>query len=402
MGEDRVVPLGRAVPGRQRELSARMSRLCFVAASEMTLKAFLREHIRAASRRYEVLAVANCTQARALRDIGVPVDVTPVGIERRIAPLADLVALWRLWRLFRRAAPDLIHSVTPKAGLLAMLAARAARVPVRIHTFTGQVWATRRGLARAALKGFDRLIAACATHVLADSASQREFLLAEGVVRAERIAVLAQGSISGVDGERFRPDPAARETVRAQAGIPPEAVLFLYLGRLTRDKGLLDLARAFGSVQDGWLMLVGPDEEGLAGEIRDACGGSAARLRFAPYTDRPEVFMAAADVFVLPSYREGFGSAVIESAAAGIPAIGTRIYGVTDAIVDGVTGFLVPPRDPAALAARMRQLASDAQLRLRLGAAARARALRDFSMAEVTRATLAYYAERLKEAGLDA
>jgi glycosyltransferase involved in cell wall biosynthesis len=326
----------------------------------------------------------------------------PIRIERGIVPLADLAALARLLRVLRRERYDLVHSVTPKAGLLAMLAARAARVPVRIHTFTGQVWATRRGLARAALKGFDRLIAACATHVLADSASQREFLLAEGVVRAERIAVLAQGSISGVDGERFRPDPAARETVRAQAGIPPEAVLFLYLGRLTRDKGLLDLARAFGSVQDGWLMLVGPDEEGLAGEIRDACGGSAARLRFAPYTDRPEVFMAAADVFVLPSYREGFGSAVIESAAAGIPAIGTRIYGVTDAIVDGVTGFLVPPRDPAALAARMRQLASDAQLRLRLGAAARERALRDFSMAEVTRATLAYYAERLKEAGLDA
>lgn len=380
----------------------RRPRLCFVAASELTVTAFLREHVRAASERCEVMVIANCTNTRALREAGVPLDITAIGIERRIAPLADLAALWRLWRMFRRAAPDLVQSVTPKAGLLAMAAALLARVPVRIHTFTGQVWATRRGLARAALKAFDRLIAACATHVLADSGSQREFLIAEGVVRPEEIAVLAHGSISGVDAERFRPDPAARERVRAQAGIPANAVLFLYLGRLARDKGLLDLARAFARVEGAWLMLVGPDEEGLAGEIRALCAGAVARLRLAPYTDRPEEFMAAADVFVLPSYREGFGSVVIEAAAAGIPAIGSAIYGLTDAIVDGVTGYLVPPRDPAALAARMRELMADPALRLKLGAAARERALRDFSMAEVTRATLAYYAQRLKEAGLDA
>jgi glycosyltransferase involved in cell wall biosynthesis len=374
-------------------------RLCYVVSSAITVKAFLLEHIRAAADRYDVAVVANTGERGALRALGVPVDITPVGIERRVAPAADLAALARLARFFRRSRFDLVHSVTPKAGLLAMLAAALARTPVRVHTFTGQVWATRGGAARAALKGFDRLIAALATHLLADSASQREFLVAEGVATAAKIGVLARGSVCGVDAARFRPDAGARARVRAEAGIPPDAVLFLYLGRLARDKGLIDLAHAFSGIGEAWLLLVGPDEESLVPEIRAACGAAGARLRLAGYTDCPEEFMAAADVFVLPSYREGFGSVVIEAAAAGVPAIGTRIYGVSDAIVDGETGFLVPAREPALLGERMRELAADAALRRRLGEAARARAVRDFSMAELTRATLAYYEERLGEAG---
>jgi glycosyltransferase involved in cell wall biosynthesis len=143
--------------------------------------------------------------------------------------------------------------------------------------------------------------------------------------------------------------------------------------------------------------MVGPDEEGLTAAIRAACGAHVSRLRFVGYTGEPQSYMAASDVFVLPSYREGFGSTVIEAAACGLPAIATRIYGLTDAVVDGKTGFLVAPRDPAALAARMRELAEDAGLRLSLGAAARERALRDFSQAALTSATLQYYAARLME-----
>lgn len=363
-------------------------RLCYVAASEMTVKAFLREHIRAAAERYDVAVIARAPQA-----LDLPVRKIPLAIERRIAPLLDLKALWELIAVFRRERFDLVHSVTPKAGLLAALAGALARVPVRLHTFTGQVWATRGGASRALLKACDRLTARLATRVLADSASQLEFLVAEGVVDARRARVLGHGSVNGVDPARFRPDAAARERVRAQHGIPRDAVLFLYLGRLARDKGLADLARAFSGIGDAWLLLVGPDEDGIAAQLREAAGASGERLRIVPYTDQPEEFMAAADVFVLPSYREGFGSVILEAAAAGVPAIGTRIYGVTDAIVDGTTGLLVPPRDPQALGARMRQLAQDRALRARLGRAARERALRDFSPADLTRALLACYDE---------
>lgn len=371
------------------------SRICYVVSSEITVKAFLLEHIRAAADRHEVTVVANSGDRGALRALGVPVDITPAAIERRIAPLADLSALFALIGLFRRSRFDLVHSVTPKAGLLAALAGAAARVPVRIHTFTGQVWATRQGPGRWLLKRIDGVTAAFCTHVLADSGSQRDFLVREGVVPAGKIQVLAQGSVCGVDGARFRPDAEARGRIRAEWGVPADAVLFLYLGRLSRDKGLLDLARAFSEVPGAWLGCVGPDEEGLTEEIRSACGPNASRLRFVGYTSEAQVFMAAADVFMLPSYREGFGSTVIEAAACGVPAIASRIYGLTDAVVDGETGFLVPPRDPAALAVRMRELAANEQLRQHMGAAARARALKDFSMRALTQATMAYYEQCL-------
>ncbi|MBM3368316.1 MAG: glycosyltransferase family 4 protein [Betaproteobacteria bacterium] len=372
-------------------------RLCYVVSSELTVKAFLLEHIRAAVVDYEVSVVTNASDTAALRELGVPVDITPVAIARPIAPLADLVALWMLYRLFRRGRFDLVHSVTPKAGLLAALAGFLARVPVRIHTFTGQVWATRAGFGRWLLKRIDALTATACTHVLADSGSQRDFLVAEVVVAPERIAVLAQGSVNGVDPARFKPDADARARIRAQWGVAPDAVVFLYLGRLTVDKGLLDLAQAFAAVAGAVLAMVGPDEEGLTERIRAACGAQAGRLRFVGYTGEPQAYMAAADVFVLPSYREGFGSTAIEAAACGLPAIATRIYGLTDAVVDSATGYLVPPRNPAALAQRMRELAGDPKLRLRLGTAARERALRDFPQAALTRATLAYYERKLAQ-----
>jgi glycosyltransferase involved in cell wall biosynthesis len=361
-------------------------RLCYVVASEMTLKAFLLGHMRGALVKFDVTAIANTP---GMPDL--PAKVIPVAIERRISLAGDLAALWALWRIFRRERFDVIHSVTPKAGLLAAIAGALAGVPVRIHTFTGQVWATRGGAMRLLLKSLDRLTASLATHVLADSASQRDFMVAQRVVPAGKVRVLGQGSMNGVDADRFRPDPAARAAVRAEYGVPAVAPMFLYLGRLSRDKGLLDLAQAFAKLDSGWLLLVGPDEEGLAPQISAACGASAARLRFAGYTDQPQRYMAAADIFVLPSYREGFGSVVLEAAAAGAPAIANRIYGLTDAVTDGETGFLVPPRDVEALAQCMRRLAGDDALRATLGGFARARVLRDFRPSDLTAALLSYY-----------
>lgn len=374
------------------------TRLCYVVATELTVKAFLAAHIRAAALRHDVTVVANADPA-ALADL--PARLIPVPIERRIAPFADLAALLRLVAVFRRERFDLVHSMTPKAGLLAAIAGAAAGVPLRIHTFTGQVWATRTGASRALLRSLDRVTAALDGGILADSASQRDFLVAEGVVDAGKARVLGHGSVNGVDADRFRPDAAARAAVRAAADIPEGEPLFVYVGRFARDKGLLDLAQAFAATASGRLLLVGPDEDGLAEELRAACGPAASRLHLQGATPEPQRFMAAADVFVLPSYREGFGSVVLEAAACGVPAVATRIYGLTDAIVDGETGLLVPPRDPRALAEAMGRLAADAGLRASMGAAARARALRDFRSADLTRAMLAYYDE-LMGAGPDA
>ncbi len=258
---------------------------------------------------------------------------------------------------------------------------------MRLHTFTGQVWATRTGLSRAILKLADRIIARCATYTLADSPSQREFLIRERIVAPDRIAVLGSGSVSGVDATRFRPDAGRRRQVREQFHIPDASVVLLFVGRLSRDKGVLDLAKAFAALAaefpDVHALVVGPDEEGLRPAFARLCAKHGERLHFLDYTTCPEDVMAAGDVLCLPSYREGFGSVVIEAAAAGLPAVASRIYGLVDAVVDGRTGLLHEPGDVADLTACLRQvpatLACGARSARRLATAPCATLRRPFS-----------------------
>lgn len=361
----------------------------------MTVKAFLKEQIIALSKRYDVTLVVNTALPDFAGQNGLSIKVIPLAIERSIHPVSDLSALFRLLRIFRRHRFDLIHSVTPKAGLLAMLAGKMAGVRFRVHTFTGQVWATRHGLSRMILKSMDRLLAWSATHLLADSGSQRQFLIDQGITRAEKLSVLADGSISGVDTERFRPDSTVRSENRKQLQIADDAVLLLFLGRLNRDKGVLDLAAAFASVAATvsrlHLLLAGPDEGGLRERIKHIDAAFSDRLHFIDYTDRPESCFAAADIFCLPSYREGFGSVIIEAAACGVPAIGSNIYGISDAICDGETGVLFKAGSVGELSRAIERIASDPEQRHAMGEAALKRARNDFPIKRLVQAWLDYY-----------
>jgi glycosyltransferase involved in cell wall biosynthesis len=280
-----------------------------------------------------------------------------------------------------------------------MTAAALARVPVRIHTFTGQVWANRSGLQRNVLKAMDTWLSAMATHILVDGESQRTFLLREGVASAGKSQVLGHGSISGVDVERFRPDDKVRGEMRSRLAVPTGGVAFLYMGRLKRDKGVLDIALAFSQLarlhEEAYLLIVGPDEDDIEGEIRRVCDGCISQLRFHGYTDYPERWLAACDVLCLASYREGFSTTVIEAASTGLPILGSRIYGITDAIEEGLTGLLHNPGDVNDLAGKMRILAQDEGLRRSLGSAARERAHRYYAKESVTSALLEFYARTL-------
>jgi glycosyltransferase involved in cell wall biosynthesis len=381
------------------EAALKQRRIAFVVADPATATAFLVEHLRALSQRYDVTLIANTSDPQFLRSLGIEGETCPVRIERSISPIRDLQALFRLALLFRRERFDAVHSVTPKAGLLAMTAAAIAGIPMRTHTFTGQVWVTKSGLARRGLKALDRLTHRMTTFTLVDSPSQLAFLVAERVVRPNKAAVLADGSISGIDSRRFRPDPDARSEIRKKLSIEAHQIMLLYVGRLRIDKGVLDLARAFADLNstypDARLVLVGPDEERLSKRVMAALGTAAGAARIEGGTATPETYMAAADLFCLPSYREGFGSVLLEAAAAGVPALASAIYGITDAVEDGVTGLLHPPRDTAAITDLMKRLVEDPALLRRLGQAARTRALQRFSSERLTDAMVAYYEDSL-------
>jgi len=374
-----------------------MKKICFVATVEFAVNAFLLNHLRALSSFYEVTVIVNTNNSSFLDGLGANVKVIPLPIARNVSLVSDFNCLIKLIKIFHKQGFSAVHSVTPKAGLLAMLASWVVRVPLRIHTFTGQVWVTKVGVKRFLLKQMDCLIAFLTTHNIVDSPSQRQFLVDEKVTTSAKSTVFAKGSISGVDIARFKPNLQAREGIRQQLNIKTDAILFLFLGRLTRDKGVLDLAQAFISLQRGsaHLLFVGPDEQNMQAEIVCISGKDNPNVHFIGHTDTPESYMAAADVLCLPSYREGFGTVVIEAAAVGIPTIASRIYGLTDAVVDGETGLLHESRDINAIKVCMEQMVTNKTIRLQFGEQARTRAIKEFDSKLITRAWVDFYREHV-------
>ena len=359
------------------------NKICWVIANPLTINFFLRDHIAMLARDYELTVVTNTRDPKFLTDLGVPLRLIPMSIARDVQPWSDVKALLSLVWLFWREKFDVVHSLSPKTGLLAILAAWLTRVPVRLHTFQGEVWITRKGLWRAVLIFLDKLVASCATHLTVVSFSERQFLIDQRIASAEKLQVLGHGSICGVDIQRFKPDPQARGELRRRLGIAETEIIFIFVGRLNRDKGLLDLAHAFVRVSKAHpgahLLMVGPDEAKIRADVESIGASVSGRLHFADYTAHPEQYMAACDVLCLPSYREGFGLVLIEAAATGLPTIGSRIYGITDAIADGQSGLLCNPADPDDLAEKMERLVNDSELRAKLGTFGMIRARETFA-----------------------
>lgn len=374
--------------------------LCFIVSDPMSLRVFLLPHLRALSPFFKLGISANTKKLELLDVINLKLPIQFAPIHRKIKPIDDLKALWFLFRKFSSERPDAVHTLTPKAGLLGMCAARLAGVPVRVHTFTGQVWVTRHWPMRWVLKAADKCIAALATDVLVDSPSQRSFLIQEGVVSAKGSAVLGGGSICGVDTQRFSHSPLVRQQVRAEMGTASDALVCLYLGRLNRDKGVLDLAAAFAQVAykhpKAELWVVGPDEDQMFDQMQTLLGVCIKQVRRVGYTNEPERFMLAVDLFCLPSYREGFGSSVIEAAACCVPALASRIFGLTDAVVEGETRWMHEAGNVQDLTAQLDALFKAPAELQRRGEAARANAERVFEQSLITGEMVSFYKKKFE------
>ena len=375
-----------------------MKRICIVTAVPATINAFLKEHILILSEYYNLTVVTTVTKSS---NVKVPDNVKLISLDivRDISIVNDIKSLLALNALFRREKFDLVLSVTPKAGLLSALAGCFARVEYRTHWFTGQVWVTQTGFKRALLKSVDKLLASCISDALIDSQSQFDFLINENVLKAEKGIVLGSGSICGVNLNRFKFDADVKHLYRQKIGLTNADKVLLFLGRLNSDKGVLDLVNSFhhvvSQIDNLHLVLVGPDEQNIEKSLADA-GRLHERIHFTGGTVEPEKWLSIADVFCLPSYREGFGSSVIEAAAIGLPAITSRIYGLTDAVVEGETGLMHQVGNIEEISDTIKKIVENDTLRKYLGENARKRAEASFGQEYVSNLLLQYVNERLK------
>ena len=352
-----------------------------------TLLAFLPGQIGYMKRRgFTVSAVSSPGEELDHFSLEESVDVQGIVMPRSITPLHDIAALGSLVWYLRVRQPAIIHAHTPKAGLLGMMAGALAGTPVRVYHLAGLPMMTAEGPKRALLKGCEMLACRLAHRVIAESPSLLETAIDEGICDAAKIGVIVNGSVNGVDAAgRFNPttkSPLVRRQVRTRFGIPQDARVVGFVGRIVTDKGIVELAHAWRTLRaacsDAHLLLVGPVEKQDHAPEAEAMLRPDPRVHFAGMDwDTPPLYTAM-DVFVLPTYREGLGTVSLEAAAMGLPVVATRVTGCVDAVQDGITGTLVPAKNVPALALAIETYLKDPSLRERHGRAGRRRMLREF------------------------
>lgn len=335
------------------------------------------------------------------------VRVHAILMTRQITPLRDLRSLYRLSRKIAELKPAIVHAHTPKAGLLAMLAARISGVPVRIFHMHGLPHVTAKGFRRIAATFSTFAACRLATRVFCVSPSIRSLAIAERLCRPDAIMVPASGSIAGVDTEEFSPARAAGGSaeLRRSLGIPESAFTLGFAGRIAGDKGIGELAEAWslaaGEDRNLHLVIAGslePDDPPSPQALAELQADD--RVHFLGWISEVAAFLGLLDVLVLPSYREGLPVVLIEAGAMAVPVIATDIPGCRDVVVDGITGTLVPPRDARRLAEALLRYIHDPEQAVRHGRAGRERAIEVFQPEAVFTATFAEYLRLLQTAGI--
>lgn len=307
--------------------------------------------------------------------------MAPVTMARAIAPVQDLRTLWHLYRLFRRERPDIVHTHTPKAGLLGQLAAWLARVPVRMHTVGGMPLTEVCGLKRQVLNAMEKLTYGCAHGVYPNSKGLRDIILEERFCKPEKLKVLANGGSSGIDVDFFKPDYVQdpgkkRGQMRAELGISDTDFVFCFVGRIAREKGMVELLHVFQRLKKQFpvkLILVGLFEKDY---------GALDPVTIQALETDPDIFplgrfddvrpyYAMSDAYVFPSYREGFPASVLEAGAMGLPSIVTDINGCNEIVQHGKNGLIIQPKSEPELEDAMRAMLENPSLRQTLRKQAR-------------------------------
>lgn len=378
-----------------------MQKICFVNAIKGTAESFLKPHFRNLGHTFEVHYVA-CDVEDGEDPCFPGVICHRIDIRRPISLSADIKALMAMAKLFKKEKFVAVHSLTPKAGLVSSVAGKLTGVEHRIHTITGQVWATRTGAMRKLLRAMDHVIVHCSNCILVDGESQRQYLISEGILKETNSRVLANGGLIGVDLQRFCPKNEYRVFYRQQLGIRDDHFVFAFLGRLNADKGIRELMSAFDRLVETnqnlrpYLILIGRDEDKMSAQF-----SSYSHIRphenFCYYgsTPIPERVMQAADAFVLPTYREGFPQSPLEAAALELPVIISDIYGTKASIIDNETGIRCQAQNEGSLYSAMLQFLTNKEATKQMGKNGRAYIQEKYSQNIVEKAWVDFYKQLL-------
>ena len=367
----------------------------------MSLNILLKGQLRYLNQFFDVLAVSGYDADLETVKKREEVSVVSVTMKRSIAPFQDLISLYRLYKLFKKERPIIVHSITPKAGLLSMVAAKYANVPVRIHTFTGLVFPAKKGLFQKLLILMDKVLCWHATHIIPEGAGVKQDLLDYKITK-KPLEVIANGNVNGIDTTFFNSNTISeqqQQNLRNELGIDSSDFVFVFIGRLVADKGINELVRAFLSlaIPNCKLLLVGPyeTEDPLQPETLKAIQQNDSILSVGFQHDvRP--YLVISDCMVFPSYREGFPNVVMQAGAMGLPSIVTDINGSNEIIIEGFNGTIVPSKNVTALLRAMIRIKEDETWRNQLQSNARSSIISRYEQELVWEALLIKYKEFLK------
>ena len=370
-------------------------KLCVVASAPSGIVSFWKTNIERLAEHFDVYVVANFTDESVFDGLCIK-GANSVIIERRPSVVSGIKAVRELTRYFKQMKFDGFISMSSNASLVAAIAGKLVGIPFRARIFTGQIWANKTGLSRMFFKMIDKFTVLMNTHFLVDGKSQQGYLVENGILKNNQSVVLANGSICGVDIEKFSPNVEKREEERARLGFQKSDVVYVFMGRINRDKGTYELLEAFNrlaeSKDNAKLLLIG-NNEGVTEETFSSYPNIVygKNLICYGYTKTSYYALQTGDVFCLPSYREGFGMSVIEAAAVALPVIASDAYGLRDSFVDGTTGLKCRVKDVETLYNAMKMLYDDEDMRTSYGRAGRKRVEKMFSMELVSNAWLDYF-----------
>jgi len=364
------------------------SKIVLISNTHNFFNTFTLKHIKHLSKKYNLFIC--CNDPVKLKKI-IPNNISLINLnfKRDISFFYDIVSFLLTLFFFIRERPDLSISFTPKIGLIVGIASFIARTPIRIHWFTGQIWANKKGFAKIILKSIDKIIFFLSHNVLIDSVSQRKFLIKENVVSPKKSTVFYKGSVGGVDIKKFQFNKQKRIQLRKKYSISKNTFVFLYLGRINKDKGIDELIKAFKKIDnqnDVLLIFVGPvEDKKFVDEFINQ-----KKILYFDYTKKPEDWFSLADILCLPSHREGFGTVIIEAAACGIPSLCSNIYGLNDAVIKNKTGFFHKVGSINDIKKKMLYIVNNKKLTKKYGVLARKRVLKDFEQSILTKKFLKF------------